>query len=348
MGDDGGFIGEVEETMENVCGVLASDYYIVEQAEDPVTRDYHLYNCCHFNNPSLSCYAIIPHIKVSQRRAQQSMAAFVTVLDKVKNRPKHFPKLIRHGFVKKLVFGQDSQQQEERDPIWTERPVILYSAPQPLHYLSMLVSLSPEGDAALAALLFSHLPPEMALHVGIGMIRALAALHRADFIHRLVTPYSFSMPAAPLTMESMKTLVITDLSLAMPWPPSGQLRKSIPFVGTKRYSSLKVHQGFEQGPSDDIISVIYCVAEMMSARLPWRSLKDMLKIAESKAEFYQKNEFKRLPRELRRLYKDLILMPSASRIDHKDILARFTQALQRKDPENSFEWPVWASTPPDE
>ena len=29
----------------------------------------------------------------------------------------------------------------------------------------------------------------------------------------------------------------------------------------------------------------------------------MLKIAESKAEFYQKNEFKRLPREIRRLYK---------------------------------------------
>ena len=106
----------------------------------------------------------------------------------------------------------------------------------------------------------------MALHVGIGMIHALAALHRAGFIHRLVTPYSFSIPAAPLTMDSLKTLVLTDLSLAMPWPPTGQLRRSIPFVGTKRYSSLKVHQGFEQGPSDDIISVIYCVAEMMSAR----------------------------------------------------------------------------------
>lgn len=33
-----------------------------------------------------------------------------------------------------------------------------------------------------------------------------------------------------------------------------------------RYSSIRAHFGREQGPSDDIISLIYLVAELISGR----------------------------------------------------------------------------------
>lgn len=64
----------------------------------------------------------------------------------------------------------------------------------------------------------SFLPVELALHFGWGMVRALAALHRAGFVHRLVSPHSFSYITPPTMDNIVNRLLITDLSLAMPWP----------------------------------------------------------------------------------------------------------------------------------
>jgi hypothetical protein len=50
------------------------------------------------------------------------------------------------------------------------------------------------------------------------MIRALAALHRVGFAHRLVSPHSFSHITPPTIENLTNHLMITDLSLAIPWP----------------------------------------------------------------------------------------------------------------------------------
>lgn len=49
------------------------------------------------------------------------------------------------------------------------------------------------------------------------------------------------------------------LVLTVPFRP----RRFAPFVGTARYASLRAHCGRDQGLSDDIISLIYVVAEMI-------------------------------------------------------------------------------------
>lgn len=58
-----------------------------------------------------------------------------------------------------------------------------------------------------------------------------------------------------------------------------------------------------QGPSDDIISLIYMIAEMISGKLPWRSVFNEKRVCDMKCLFYRNVEFKRLPREIRSLYR---------------------------------------------
>lgn len=43
-------------------------------------------------------------------------------------------------------------------------------------------------------------------------------------------------------------------------------RMKATFVGTIRYSSVRAHELKEQTPADDIISVVYVVAELISGR----------------------------------------------------------------------------------
>lgn len=148
---------------------------------------------------------------------------------------------------------------------------------------------------------FRTLPIELALHVGWGMVRALASLHRAGFTHRLVSPHSFSYITPPTIDNLTNRLLITDLSLCIPWPR--RPRSKVPFVGTMRYSALKVHDNREQGPSTDIQSLIFVVAEMISGRLAWRSIMSLRVIRELKILFPQSQEFRRLPKELRILYR---------------------------------------------
>jgi hypothetical protein len=70
-----------------------------------------------------------------------------------------------------------------------------------------------------------------------------------------------------------------------------------------RYSPLIAHECREQGPSSDIQSVIFVVAEMISGRLPWRSVLGLRFVKEMKILFPKSQEFLRLPKELRVLYK---------------------------------------------
>jgi hypothetical protein len=108
-----------------------------------------------------------------------------------------------------------------------------------------------------------------------------------------------------------------------------------------RYSALKVHENREQGPSTDIQSVIFVVAEMISGRLPWRSIMSLRVIRELKILFPQSQEFRRLPRELRLLYKNMMLTPAQAILDYNQIQASFKSALDRRDQTGTYDLPNW-------
>ena len=52
-------------------------------------------------------------------------------------------------------------------------------------------------------------------------------------------------------------------------------------------------------------------------RLPWRSVRDEQTIISLKHGFCNSDCFRRLPRELRRLYRDMHLTPGPAMIEHQ-------------------------------
>uniref|UniRef100_A0A7E4VXW8 Protein kinase domain-containing protein n=1 Tax=Panagrellus redivivus TaxID=6233 RepID=A0A7E4VXW8_PANRE len=327
MGD----MAEIEETAEHVAGWFHQNYVIIGPTDDIIKRKYTVYSLYSFENPSEQAYAYVPQPTARRDHSELTMNATLRVLLKVNGRSRHFPRLKHHGLIKKLVFGWDGDLEDERDPEWTSRPYII------LHHehvmLSTLLAFSEKGT----------LPVDLALHAGLGIAYCLAALHRAGFVHRLVSPHSFSYPV-PLTLDLLSArMIITDMSLCHPYPTKP--RASVPFMGCLRYSSTRVHKQREQGPSDDYISLIYIIAEMISGKLPWRSVLEESQVHALKVEFWQSPEFKRLPKELRKLYKKLVEMASMTWIDASLVIDAFKEAIARRDPNKAYELPQWLVMP---
>lgn len=128
------------------------------------------------------------------------------VLQVTKNRSVHFPRMVLSGHLQKLIFGIDGEQAFERDPEWPDRPMVIIENDNT--FLGTLSCFSNNGA----------LPIETSLQIGIGIFRALSALHRAGFVHRLVSPYSFTVPT-PLTVSNiLRGVTIFDFSFVIPFP----------------------------------------------------------------------------------------------------------------------------------
>uniref|UniRef100_A0A7E4V8Y3 Protein kinase domain-containing protein n=1 Tax=Panagrellus redivivus TaxID=6233 RepID=A0A7E4V8Y3_PANRE len=310
------FFGEIEEIPFNVCGQIADRFVIEAPIDDLVKRDFLTYHVCDSENPDFNLLLMFPRHDVKQSRKNTSVHRLIAVIEATKNRSVHFPRLIMSGKLPQLIFGADGEQAIERDPEWPDRPMALIETDTTL--LATLPCLAPNGA----------LPVETAIHVGLGMFRALAALHRAGFVHRLVSPFSFTVPSPPTVEGIQRGITFFDMSHVIPFPIKP--RVFVPFVGTMRYSSLRAHMGREQGPSDDVISLIYVVAELISGKLPWRSVRDESVIITLKKAFIKSDCFKRLPRELRKLYRDMYLTPGPAMIDHNVILSQFMLLVNRR------------------
>ncbi|KAI6222538.1 hypothetical protein M3Y95_00904100 [Aphelenchoides besseyi] len=340
---------DVAEVAANVSGTIDGRYMITEMVDDPIKRDYGVYNVYDHENPEIPTQVYIANPDVQQSRWKQSMAATQVVLETVRGRSLHFPKLIKAGRVRRLVFGAEGVQEFENDPD-CHRTVIIIKSPLPYHLLSHFTNFSPTGT----------LPVDLALHIGMGMVRALAALHRSGFVHRLVSPHSFSYITPPTIDNLVNRLMITDMSLCMPWPI--RPRTISPFIGSMRYSALKAHEGREQGPSTDIQSVVFVVAELISGRqvtskvvvfdvnfsLAWRSVTRLKMAREMKELFPDTQEFRRLPHEIRALYRDMMLTSSQSVLDYNAIQGAFKSALDRRSQTKSIDLPMWLYQPCDE
>ncbi|KAI6237706.1 Protein kinase domain-containing protein [Aphelenchoides besseyi] len=173
-------------------------------------------------------------------------------------------------------------------------------------------------------------PIPVVLAAGQGMVRALAALHRAGFVHRAVSPHSFGyrLPASIANLQHF--IVCLDFSLCIPFPTKP--RRFLPFIGVPRYCSPRAESGRETGPSDDILSVIYVVAEFITGRLPWRAIKTLAGIAEFKIHFSKSRVFAQLPREMRLLYRLMLETPSPTPLEYRPIIDLFQGALNRYAP----------------
>ncbi|VDO73433.1 unnamed protein product, partial [Onchocerca flexuosa] len=100
-------------------------------------------------------------------------------------------------------------------------------------------------------------------------------------------------------------------------------------------------------------------------RLPWRSLKDDYdRICYFKTYFYKTNAFKKLPRQLRQIYRSVLYLinwcplkienwdckdktlemlskTGSAMVDFKFVIELFKKAIDNRDHNNKFQIPDW-------
>lgn len=125
-----------------------------------------------------------------------------------------------------------------------------------------------------------EIPLPVAAYMVCEMVACLKPLHEIGVVHRDVKPSNFVR--ATSTGTSFKVL---DFGLARMWRDDGgkvvSPREDVGFRGTSNYASVVALRGQEQGPRDDLWSVLYVFIDMVANELPWsgvsraRSSKDL-------------------------------------------------------------------------
>lgn len=172
------------------------------------------------------------------------MDAFDEVLSNINGRSKHIPRLEMVGVIEKGVlysyYSYNEIDLKHLVDIWLwgsagirerERPLESTATSDSHHFNSEQWSFSHGTSFALENRViysldeqptlipnFRGVPTGLALSVGLGMVRALATLHRCGFILRYVTPFSFLLKT-PFSIKSLeKNVVILDLGMTQVWP----------------------------------------------------------------------------------------------------------------------------------
>ncbi|GMT28465.1 hypothetical protein PFISCL1PPCAC_19762, partial [Pristionchus fissidentatus] len=161
--------------------------------------------------------------------------------------------------------------------------------------------------------------------VGVHITKALRELHNQGFLHRDIKPSNMCFGLG----DKKYTVVLIDFGMTRQYKDMDgrprPARSYAAFRGTLRYVSINVHQRKEQGPCDDIISLLYSLIELMEGELPWRLMTTHEEISQNK----EKVTFEQLTRRTPAQYKDIIdyatKQTSTDEMDYNFILSCIDQ-----------------------
>lgn len=131
-------------------------------------------------------------------------------------------------------------------------------------------------------------PIQISAYLARQMLTAIRTLHEHGYIHRDIKPSNFVRKSFDSTQ-----FVMIDFGLAKQYlekDGSFRLRKDkTEFRGTTIYASPFVHEGEDQGPRDDLCSIIHVFIDLVCGKLPWMEAakgKDKVTVGNIKRKFY--------------------------------------------------------------
>ena len=119
------------------------------------------------------------------------------------------------------------------------------------------------------------------LHLGVEMLNALELIHDKGILHRDIKPANFLLKT---NEQNISELYLIDFGLAGLYyyqDYQNQDHKHIPMktgekhMGTPRYMSVNVQQGFTASRRDDVESLGYILIFLQKGELPWQSAGEM-------------------------------------------------------------------------
>ncbi|CAD5223178.1 unnamed protein product [Bursaphelenchus xylophilus] len=128
-------------------------------------------------------------------------------------------------------------------------------------------------------------PVKFALGVFYQLVETLQEIHTLGYMHRDIKPSNICLGRLP---DERTKVFLIDFGMSRRFRTlDGKLierRDNVPFRGTSRYCSKRVHLRYDQGPCDDMCSLLFGVVEMMEGDLPWKGDENDRMLATIKAK----------------------------------------------------------------
>uniref|UniRef100_A0A915KRL9 non-specific serine/threonine protein kinase n=1 Tax=Romanomermis culicivorax TaxID=13658 RepID=A0A915KRL9_ROMCU len=110
------------------------------------------------------------------------------------------------------------------------------------------------------------------LRLSYQCVEALQDLHNCGLVHRDVKMSNFTMGLSKT--EFKNTVYLIDFGLARFYKDENdelkEERERSGFRGTMRYCSLRAHERRDLSRADDLVSLFYCLYEILLGGLPWK------------------------------------------------------------------------------